>query len=173
MTQSIDFSRLSLQDALDLAILIEEEARDRYEEFVHQLETHHTVEAAAFFRSMAANEARHGLELNERRRALFQDAPRRVSRALLWDVEAPEYDQARVFMSARRAMEVALESEIKAHRFFLGALQYVTDPAVRSLFEDLCREEEHHQQLVRAELAKLPDGPDIDADAFADDPVAH
>ena len=33
MTTSLDLSKLSLMDALDLAILIEEEARQRYEVF--------------------------------------------------------------------------------------------------------------------------------------------
>ena len=33
MTAALEFKKLSLQDALDLAILIEEEAKDRYEEF--------------------------------------------------------------------------------------------------------------------------------------------
>ena len=35
--RGIDFNTLSLQDALDLAILIEEEAKDRYEELAAEL----------------------------------------------------------------------------------------------------------------------------------------
>jgi len=174
MPQPIDFSTLSLKDALDLAILIEEEARERYEEFVDQLSLHHTEEAAAFFRHMAANETRHGEELAERRRALFGDAPRSVTRAMLWDVEAPEYDQARVFMSARHAMEVALDAEIKAHDFFAGALPHVTNPDVKALFEELRDEEVEHQRLVKAHLARLPpDEGTIDPDLYADEPVGH
>ena len=38
MTRDIDFATLTLMDTLDLAILIEEEARDRYQEFVEQLQ---------------------------------------------------------------------------------------------------------------------------------------
>ena len=37
MTRDIDFTELSLQDTLDLAIAIEEEARERYLEFVDQM----------------------------------------------------------------------------------------------------------------------------------------
>ena len=48
-TQGIDFSQLSAQDALDLAILIEEEAEERYQEFAHQMDVHHTPDAAGFF----------------------------------------------------------------------------------------------------------------------------
>ena len=37
MSTSLDLSKLSLMDALDLATLIEEEARQRYEMFASQL----------------------------------------------------------------------------------------------------------------------------------------
>jgi len=36
-TLGIDFASLSLKDALDLAVLVEEEARERYEEFADQM----------------------------------------------------------------------------------------------------------------------------------------
>ena len=39
-TQQLDFNELSLRDALDLAVLIEEEARARYVEFAEQMEQH-------------------------------------------------------------------------------------------------------------------------------------
>jgi rubrerythrin len=173
MPPTIDFATLSLQDALDLAVLIEEEAKERYEEFAEQLKIHHTPEAAQFFISMAGNEAKHGADLQMRRHAIFGDAPRRVSRAMLWDVEAPDYDQSRMFMSARQAMDVALSCEIKAHDFFANALAYVRDPDVRTLFEELRSEEMEHQELVKSVMARLPQSDEIDADGFADEPVGH
>jgi rubrerythrin len=172
-TQGIDFATLSLQDALDLAILIEEEAEDRYVEFTHQMEAHRTPEAALFFRFMAGNEARHREQLSRRRRELFADAPRRVSRAMLWDVEAPDYDEARAFMPPRRAMETALRCEQKAHDFFVAALPQLRDPGVRQLFEELRDEEVHHQDLVQRELAKLPPEPAVDPDDFEDEPTSQ
>jgi rubrerythrin len=173
MSTKIEFANLSLKDALDLAILIEEEARERYLEFVDQLVLHHTPEAADFFRAMAGNEARHGAELNAHRSNLFGDEPRRVKRSMLWDVEAPDYDQTRAFMSARQAMEVAFRSEIKAQEFFEGALPNVKDPQVRTLFEELRDEEILHQGLVRRELEKLPLESGIDLNAFVDEPTAQ
>jgi rubrerythrin len=169
----VDFSRLSLRDALDLAVLIEEEARERYEEFAHQMEIHHTPEAAEFFRLMAGNEAKHGAALAERRAALFGDAPRTVSRAMLWDVEAPDYDQARALMTARQAMQAALRSEEKAHAFFVAALPQVHDADVRALFGELRDEEVLHRTLVTNELAKIPHDPAVDAGAFEDEPTAQ
>ena len=173
MAKTLDFATLSLKDALDLAILIEEEARERYLEFADQMEIHHTQEAASFFRTMAENEAKHGQELSKRREAVFAGAPRSVKRSMLWDLEAPDYDTARAFMSVRQAMEVALAAEVTAHDFFQGALPHVKDADVSRLFEELRDEESHHQELVRAQLAKLPIEPEADADDYADEPVGH
>jgi rubrerythrin len=173
VADSIDFASLSLQDALDLAILVEEEAQERYLEFVDQMETHHTPEAARFFASMAQNERRHGEELRARRRALFGDAPSRMKRSMLWDVEAPDYDQPRAFMSARQAMRVALASETKAHEFFVHALPHVSEPGVRRLFQELRDEEVLHQALVREAIRSLPDRKDPDAGDYEDEPVAQ
>lgn len=94
---------------------------------------------------------------------------------MLWDVEAPDYDKARAFMSPRRAMETALACEEKAHAFFAGALSEIRDPAVRSLFEELRDEEVHHQDLVGRELAKLPPADDdgIDPEDFTDEPTSQ
>lgn len=173
MSTKIDFSSLTLMDALDLAILIEEEARGRYTEFVDQMVLHHTPEAADFFRAMAGNEARHEAELTARRASLFRDEPRRVKESMLWDVEAPDYDQTRAFMSVRQAMDVALRSEVKAHDFFVEALRHLTDPEVKVLFEELRDEELVHQSLIRRQIAAAPADPDLDPDAFVDEPTAQ
>jgi rubrerythrin len=174
MTASrIDFATLSLQDLLDLAILIEEEARDRYEEFAHQMDVHRTPEAASFFRFMAGNEARHGIELAARRTQLYGDAPSRMSRAMLWDVEAPEYDEARAFMTPRQAMETALRAEQKAHAYFVDALRSVRDPTLRALLEEFRDDEVRHQELVRQEIAKHPPDPAVDPEDFTDEPTSQ
>ena len=62
-TKTLDLTGLDLRDALDLGSLVEEEAKERYEELAAQMENQHTLEAAAFFHLMVKNEARHGEEL--------------------------------------------------------------------------------------------------------------
>jgi erythrin-vacuolar iron transport family protein len=173
MAETIDFAALSLQDALDLAILVEEEAQERYVEFVDQMEKHHTMDAAKFFAAMAVNEQRHGDELRARRRALFGNAQGRMKRSMLWDVEAPDYDQPRAFMSARQAMSVALASETKAHEFFVRAIPYVADPDVKRLFQELRDEEVLHQSLVREAMRGLPEEKEADPGDYEDEPVAQ
>lgn len=172
-TRNIDFATLTMKEALDLAILIEEEAYDRYSELADQLTQHDTPDAAHFFRLMMANEDKHRRALLEHRDVLFADASCGVTRAMIFDVEAPDYDEARAFMTLRAALETALRAEQKAHAFFVAALARVTDPAVRTLFEELAAEEVAHEELVRRELAKAPPDPAIPADAFADEPVGE
>lgn len=165
----IEVEKLSVQDALDLAILMEEEARQRYEEFTGVVGGRYPGDAADMFRMMARYETAHRDELVERRRALFGDEPRRLTLEMLDDVEAPDRGQPRVYMSAREAMEVALASEQKAYDFFDGALRHVTDPGVKALFEELRLEELRHRDLVQAQLEPLPPGPDVDEET-ADEP---
>jgi rubrerythrin len=167
----IDFTRITLKDALDLAILMEDEAKQRYTEFADQMEQHRTPEAASFFRFMASNEAKHGEELAARRKSLFADQPSSVSSAQLYDVEAPDYDAARAFMRPRAAMETALNSEVKAYDFFVAALPGITDSSVKALFEELRDEESEHQSLINIELAKLPPDPGFSEEEFVDGPA--
>lgn len=162
-TTGIDFTTLSLRDALDLAVLIEEEARDRYEELAGQLKAHHTEAAAGFFSKMMRVEELHRRQLAEHRARDFGTQPGTVRREMIWDVEAPEYDEARMNMTPRMALQVALRSEEKAHAFFVKALEGGLNLEVRKLFEELRDEEVEHQALVKGELAKLA----------PDDPLAH
>jgi rubrerythrin len=155
-TTTLDYTTLSLKDALDLAVLIEEEARDRYTEFAQQLEQAHTPAAAEFFSKMVRNEERHRVQLLERRKSAFGDAPVTVKREMIWDVEAPEYDEARAFMTHRQALEAAMRSEVKAHDFFVAVEKQVMDRGVQALFHELAHEELEHQAMVKAELAKAP-----------------
>jgi rubrerythrin len=161
---AIDFQKLTLQDALDLAILIEEEAKERYDQFVRVVGGRYAGDASDMFRDMAGNEAKHHAALLARRTSLFGDAPRNVTSAMIDDVEAPDRGAPRVFMSARQAMEVALASEEKAYDFFVQALKVVSEPKVKALFEELRDEELQHRRWVKARIEKLPPGPDVEDD---------
>ena len=171
---ALDFSRLDLRDALDLAILVEDEAQARYRRFSTLVGGRYPGGADDVFLQMAGFEERHGDELRARRRDLFKDAPARVSLDQLDDAEAPDRGAPRVFMSARDAVEVALAAEQKAWDFYDGALSRVRDPAVRTLFQALRDEEVQHQQILRRRLEGLPAGPDLteeEADPPGSDPA--
>jgi rubrerythrin len=76
-------------------------------------------------------------------------------------------------MTAREALASALKSEEKAHAFFVAALPHVQDPDVKSLFQELAEEEIDHQRMVKEQLDRQPEDPDLPADDFVDDPVAQ
>jgi rubrerythrin len=170
MSPDIDLARLSLRDTLDLAIFVEEEARQRYLELVEQIGSHHTREAADFFTEMAASEVTHAERLRTRRRAIFGDSEVNVDRSLAFEIEGPEYHQVRAFMTVHEALEVALESERKAYRFYDRALQQVEDADVRLLFEDLREQEVQHQQQILAFKDRLPAEDGADPDDYVDEP---
>jgi rubrerythrin len=165
----VDFAKLTLKDALDLAILIEEEAEERYEKLSQMVGGRYAGDAGDVFRDMARNEVRHRTELEEQRRRLFGRARRTISRDVLDDVEAPDWTRVDVFMSARQAMEVAAEDERKAYDFYDRAAAHVKDRAVRKLFQELRGEESKHEATLRKRMKGLPEGPDVDVEV-ADEP---
>ena len=75
----VDFAALSLKDALDLAILVEKEAEERYQKLSGMVGGRYAGDAGDVFREMARNEARHCAQLGERRQELFGNARRTIS----------------------------------------------------------------------------------------------
>jgi len=156
MPTRLDFSTLTLMDALDLATLIEVEAYKRYTQFAERLGSGFDGDAASVFESMAVNENKHGEQLAERRLALFGDRKPQVRLDDIFDVEAPEVGASRRDMSAAEAYQVALSSERKAFDFYDRALRHVTEPSIKTLFEELREEEAEHVRMVEELIAKLP-----------------
>jgi rubrerythrin len=161
MSTRLDLSALSLQDALDLATLIEEEAYKRYKLFANQLGRGGSG-TGSFFASMAKNEEKHRRQLSDRREAMFGDAPARVTLGNLFDVEAPDVGAPRRSMSLLQAYELAKSSEQKAYDFYDAALPNITDPDVRTLFMELRDEETEHVRMIEEAIAKLPPGANIE-----------
>ena len=109
MSTRLDFATLSLMDALDLAVLIENEAYERYKIFAAQLGHRFAGDAASVFASMAENEAKHGKDILERRKALFGDAPMKVSRDDIFDVVSA------LFAEVHRGRRVRLVGIYSSH----------------------------------------------------------
>jgi len=162
MPVNLDFSTLDLMDALDLAVMIEIEAWERYKAFAEQLGHRDSGDAASIFLTMAGNEEKHGRQLIERRQELFGDGPPRIDRTAIFDVEAPESGAPRWNMSPLKALQLALASEEKAYWFYDEALKHVTDPTVRDLFTELRDEETEHVRMVKGAIDALPPGSDVD-----------
>lgn len=162
MSTKLDFSKLSLMDALDLATLIEVEAFKRYTQFAERLGSSAEGDAASVFESMAVNENKHGEQIAERRVALFGEERPRVKITDIFDVEAPDFGAPTRDMSPLKAYWVALSSEKKAFAFYDQALRHVSHPEVKALFEELRDEEAEHVQMIEDIIAKLPPSARVD-----------
>lgn len=156
MFAKINFSKLNLMDALDLAILIEIEALERYVFFTKQLGHSAPNDAASVFQTMAKNEGKHAELLSQRRQELFGDTPTVMKSNDLFDVEAPEMGAPTWNMSTFKAFQVVLSSEEKAFAFYDQALADVKNTEVRTLFAELRDEEAEHVSMVKKAIADLP-----------------
>ena len=176
MSTRLDFSKLTLMDALDLASLIEVEASRRYTQFAEQLGSRASDDAGSVFASMAVNENKHCEQLAERRLALFGEKPPTVRLDDIFDVEAPDVGAPTRNMSQLKAYQVALMAEKKAFAFYDQALRWVTQPDVKALFEELRDEEAEHVEMLVEIIAKLPPSAEIDLedeDSYPNKPVGH
>ena len=176
MSTRLDYSKLTLMEAIDLAALIEIEACRRYTQFAERLGSRDSGDAGAVFESMAVNESKHGEQLAERRLALFGAEPPSVKLDDIFDVEAPDFGAPSMNMSPLKAYQVALSSEKKAFAFYDQALRWVTQPDVKALFEELRAEETEHVEMLQAIIAKLPpsarmEQDDEDEDTYLNKPV--
>ena len=162
MSTTLDLSKLTLMDALDLAAIIELEACKRYTQFAEALGSRGVNDAGAVFQSMSVNENKHCEQLAERRHALFGDRAPKVKLEDIFDVEAPEFGASSWSMSPRKAYFVALSSEKKAFAFYDEALRHVDQADVKALFEELREEEAEHVAMLEEIIAKLPPSAAID-----------
>lgn len=151
-----ELSTLDLIDLLDLAIMAEEEAAERYAEFADQMELHHNMPASRLFRGIHERELEHLGRLRDERRGR-SDRPAAVQPLHFFDpVEAPSYERAHYKMTPRQILEVALEAERNAAAFYGSLVKNLRDDEARAVAR-ACREEEiRHVEQVEEELRKLP-----------------
>lgn len=154
MALELDFAKLSGTDVLDMAIAIEEEAEIYYEQLADWV-SDGNPEVRSFFQRMAGLERRHRDQIVARREHLYGDAAPSNAAKVSWAVEMPDFDKVPDDASLRQAFTVAMESETRAHDFYSGALDYVTDAKITALFEDLSLAEAHHKRLVREEMDRV------------------
>ncbi len=157
MGVDMDFSKLSAQDVLDLASYAEREAKQSYDQLAGWMQANGNADAAKFFSSMAVLEQRHFDLISGRRRVLFGDTPPTLTDVpiVAWEIEAPDFDEADVTMTLRRALELSLAAEKNAEAYYAGAIEYATDSRVVDLLDEMRRAEVDHQRMIERHLAKV------------------
>jgi rubrerythrin len=155
MGVDLDFSKLDARDVLDIAVQVEEEAEDNYEQLVSWTEADGNTEAVGLFRRMAGLERRHRERLLVRRRELFGDAPERQTRRGIWEVEQPDWDAIGPGLTLQRAFELAMDAERRAGEYYAAAVEYAHETQVEELLSSLRRAEEEHLRMLREQRKRL------------------
>ena len=154
MALKVDFSRMDGRDALDIAIVIEDEAQLAYEHLADWVGSDGNTKAADFFKRMAVREKRHKEEITERRAELFGDVPARHDEAAPWEAEVPDYESLGRNVSLEDAFDVAMGAETRAHDFYAEAIDYIEAPEVVELFDWLRKAEIEHQRMLGEEMKR-------------------
>lgn len=153
-----NFSDLSEQELLALAIALEEEDSRIYDEFAHGLRENYP-DTAKMFNAMAEEESEHRHRLIELFRTKFgehiplirrQDVKGFIERKPVWLSRPLGLDKVR---------EQAELMEAETRRFYARAARRSQDATIRQLLDDLAAEERRHQANAEQLEAKyIPAG---------------
>ena len=155
MGVDFDFSRLDAQDVLDIATYVEDEAQQSYEQLVAWMESQGNQEVAAFFTKMVGFEVLHREQITAKRKQLFGDAPARYTELVVSEVESPDVEDIGDTCTLEQAFALALGAENKAHDYYSQAMDYISDPQVLELLDELRKAELGHMKMLEAMQAKL------------------
>ena len=159
------FSSLSPQEALHVAIFVEERNAgiyQRYAEMFTEFGDSESAEIAAVFWDMSVEEKRHSslLQMNYQQRfgnarcALTEEDLREmieVPRLKAGDVLAPSEGTAST--PRERAIKVALDAEKAAHQFYSDLIAATSDGPLRRLYIELSTMEDGHVTYLQGMLA--------------------
>lgn len=141
------------------AIAIEREAAETYAELAQHMGDLGNEEVATLFRRLAVFEAEHLQTLESRTAGVELPALRTGEYAWL-DAGAPETvarDLVYRLLTPRAALDIALDAERRAQRFFTEVRASATDPALRALAQEMAAEEQGHVAMVEQAIARTPD----------------
>jgi rubrerythrin len=148
--------KLSVTELLLHALVIEREAKHRYDELANMMEQTGNRKVAKIFAKMADIEARHAEMIDQQIKG--QDLPVLTPSEYTWrGPEAPENtDSNRLFhlMTPCQAMLLALDNEKRAFEFYTDVVDDSTDERVREMAAEFAVEEEQHVAWVEEWLAE-------------------
>jgi rubrerythrin len=166
------FSSLNPQEALHVAIFIEERNAGIYHRFAEMFTEFHdaeSLEIASVFWDMAVEEKRHSGILQGKYQERFGNASCSLTDQDLQEmIEVPRLEDADLFAadpatqsSAReRALQVALAAETSAHDFYTKLVEHTEDGPLRRLYTELSMMEDGHVVYLQRILATSSTGSD-------------
>lgn len=162
-----DFASLNAQEALHVAIFIEERNAEIYHQFAEmfaEFRDPESLEIAAAFWDMATEERRHGTLLQKRYFDRFGTRPCAVTEEDIGDfIEVPRLENGDIFTISRlkvgrsprqMALEVALASEVNAQRFYARLTEITTDEELKALYREFVEFEASHSDWLERKVSE-------------------
>ena len=151
-----DFASLNPQEALWVAVRIEERNAQIYENFALMFQGY-DPETVEIFKEMATEEWQHMDQLDARHRERYGEQELTLGPAdIRQPVEAPIVTAGELFiydgLSIREALEVGLRAEREARDFYRELAGRTADAALRSLYQELADAENEHEVRLRNKI---------------------
>jgi rubrerythrin len=158
------FQSLSPQEALHVAVFIEERNAQVYHQFAEMFVSFQdfaSLEIAGVLWDMAIEERHHSSLLQQRYTAKYgQSACSLTETDILEMIELPQLGSGEIFDAGaaattahRRALEIALCAENQARTYYAELAETAGDPDLRALYVELASFEEDHVQFLERRLA--------------------
>jgi len=163
------FESLTAQEALHVAIFIEERNAQIYQQFSElfaEFRDPDSLQIAQVFWEMGEEERRHGTLLQERYFDRYGTQSCAVTEEDIREmIEVPKIDNGELFaitrarISARpadKALQIALDAEFAAQRFYRRVKEQTSDPDLKRLYSELAEFEDNHTEFLQRKLAEAP-----------------
>jgi rubrerythrin len=160
-----EFTSLTPQEALHVAIFIEERNAELYQQFAElfaEFKDPESLEIAQVFWDMAIEERNHGTLLQERYFDRYGTQACVVTEEDICELlEVPRLESGELFAISRgkgvisprkAALQVALEAEEMAMRYYAQLVERTPDRNLRAMYAELANFEADHTELLRRKL---------------------
>jgi rubrerythrin len=166
------FASLDPQEALHVAIFIEERNAGIYHRFAEMFTEFHdaeSLEIASVFWDMAVEEKRHSGILQGRYQERYGNASCSLTEEdLLELIEVPRLEDADLFAAGpapqggarEKALQIALVAETSAHDFYTKLVEHTEDGPLRRLYTELSIMEDGHVVYLQRMLMESATGSD-------------
>lgn len=161
-----DFASLTVQEALHVAIFIEERNAEIYHQFAEmfaEFRDPESMEIAGTFWDMANEERGHGTLLQKRYFDRYGTRPCAVTEEDIRDfIEVPRLENGEIFTFSRlkvgrsprqMALEVAMTAEQNAVRYYTRMSETTEDADLRGLYREFVDFEASHSDWLEKKLA--------------------
>jgi rubrerythrin len=161
-----DFASLTAQEALHVAIFIEERNAGIYHQFAEVFAEFHdpeSLEIASTFWDMANEERQHGTLLQKRYFDRYGTRPCAVTEDDIRDlIEVPRLENGEIFAFSKlkvgrspreMALEVAISAEQAAVRYYTRLSELTEDAELRAAYRELVDFENGHTDWLQKKMA--------------------